>query len=248
MAFADLGTLGATGNTANNQATTSLVLINSIVSGDLVVVVFGVDNRVTGGGDDLAMASVTCGSNNLIKARQNASNLAAQAGASCSIWYAVCSYAVASGEAIIGTPTSAATSDATAVTGRRFSVAKSSDAIVTSTGATQNDASDPGTLTVTTTNEAHLRVRGIAGETSAAAGGLTVTTSWLDWDDGNSNATGTVAEIAVRCESIITTSTTGASDPTWSACDNASVYVTFREILRTPRDPIYNPIHNVITQ
>lgn len=248
MTIADLGSLGATGNSGNNQVTTTLIITNSVLTGDLVIVCVACDNRVAGGGDDAAISGVTLGGVTLSLARQNASNLAAQAGASCSLWWAVANVDVASGSTVTAVTTSAATSDATGVTARRFSIGKSSQISVASTNALANDAADPGALVATTTNAEHLRVRAIAGEASAALGGLTVTAGWTDWADGDSAATGTAAECAVRCESIITTSTTGVSDPTWGTCDNASVYVAFRELVRTPRHPIDQRLHNVIVQ
>jgi hypothetical protein len=229
MAFGDINFIGAAGNSTDDQASLTITTIADIAVGSLVVVVVGVDNRATGGGDDSATSGVTIGGHVATKARQNASNLAAQAGASCSMWWWVSDAAVPSGSSIVATFTTNTTSDASAILARQFSFAGGNTIVVENTNALANDAADPGSLDAATSNIECLRIRAIAGEASAALGDFVVTSGWTDWGSANSAASGTTSEIAVRAESIISTGTGAASDPSWGAFDNASVYVAFRE-------------------
>ena len=60
MAFTDLGSLGATGATTNNQTTLDLTTALTIAAGSFAVVVVAADN-IANGGDDNAVSSVTLG-------------------------------------------------------------------------------------------------------------------------------------------------------------------------------------------
>jgi hypothetical protein len=228
MAFADLGNLGAGGNTNPNQATLTVATVSAVNAGDFVLVAVTVDNRVTGGGDDLSVSGVTIGGVALTKARQNATNLAAQAGASVSLWYGQPG-ALSSGVNIVATFTDSTTSDAQALTSRRFSVAAGS--VVTKAGdnAGTSTTTNPGSLDVTLANREFLRVRAIGCEFDTTQT-LTVTGSWSAWTEAGSAASGTIAEQVIEVEHRIVTGTNGASAPTLgSACDNASVYAAFEE-------------------
>src|SRR4029077_20094897 len=126
-----------------------------VAIGELVVVVVAVDNFASGG-DDLAVASVqNSGSSNIwVKAIQIANAVAAQGGASCSIWYTRTRAAIASGATITATFTNAANSDASAMTARHFSVAADKFVQIEGTPGTlvNNTGADPGSLNVTTSN------------------------------------------------------------------------------------------------
>jgi hypothetical protein len=233
MAFTDLGSLGAIGNTNNNQTTLDLVTSAAIAVGDFVVVVCAADN-IANGGDDGAVTGVTIGIGGqaLTKGIQIANALAAQAGASCSIWYGVATSGLASGGTIRATFGSATLVDASAMVARKFSIAAGTTATVEGTPTTlaSNANADPGGLTSSTANITCLRVRGIASQVGNNTN-LTPTASWTAWANGNSATTGTVGEICARAESRISTGTGDVSDPTYVSAIYASAYVAFKETL-----------------
>ena len=233
MAITDKGSLGATGSSANNQATLVLTTALTIAVGELAVIVVAVDNLGTADGDNGEVTSVTNSGTaaTWIKAKQfsNAQG-AAQAGACVSIWYAIPTVEIASGATITITFSNATTSDASGVTGRVFQTSLSNgwffDASLTNTLA--NDAADPASLDVTTPNLHYVRIRGIAAEVGNNTN-LTPTTNFTAWANGNSATTGTTAEMCARAEHRISTATSDASNPTYVAADCASAYVVFRE-------------------
>ena len=237
MAFADLGSLGAVGNTNNNQASLVLTTTAAVSVGDLVVVVVAVDNPTNGGDSGVSGVQNSGTANTWVKAIQIQNAVAAQGGASCSIWYTQATSAIASGATITATFTNATTSDASALTARRFSVDAGSTVAIEGTPGTLvgNTAADPGSLNVTTANIQCLRVRGIASQVGNNTN-LTPTASWTAWANGNSATTGTTLEMCARAESIINTGTGSASDPTYVSAIYASAYVAFREVLPATAD------------
>jgi hypothetical protein len=232
MAFTDLGSLGATGSTANNQASLALTTAAAAAIGELVIVVVAVDNRASGG-DDLAVTAVQNSgtANTWVKAIQVANAVAAQGGASCSIWYTIVTSAIASGATITATFGDAAASDASGMTARHFSLSGGNAVAIEGTPGTLlgNSAADPGSLNVTTSNIACLRVRGIASQVGNNTN-LTPTSTWTAWANGNSATTGTTGEMCARAESLISTGTGAASDPTYVSAIYASAYVAFKEV------------------
>jgi hypothetical protein len=230
MAFSDLGNLGAGGTTTANQSSLTVATVSAINADDFVVVAVTVDNRVSGGGDDLSVSGVTVDGTALTKARQNATNLAAQAGASVSLWFGKPG-AKASGVNIVASFTTNTTSDAQALSSRRFGVAAGSTVSKDGDNATTSTTATPGSLDVTTANAERLRIRAIGCEFDATQT-LTQTTNWTPWTEAASAATGTIAEQVIEVEHRIVTATTSASNPSLgSACDNASVYAAFAETL-----------------
>lgn len=255
MAFSDLGSLGATGSTANNQATLVLTTTAAASAGELVVLVIGDDNidavnsNINAPYDGKEVASIsddsTGGPNKWGKAvAHSICQSAAQGGAACQIWYSILEHDISNGGTITVTFTNATLSDATAISSRHFSFSGSQVAIENVAGAWSSGV-DPASTDATTANIECLRIRGIAGEVGTSTG-LTVTTNWTDWDDGNSATSGTTTEICVRAEHRISTGTSDASDPTWVACDNASGYVAFREI-QTTDNPHYINVGDILT-
>jgi hypothetical protein len=228
VAFSDLGNLGAGGSSANNQISLTVATVAAVNAGDFVAIAITVDNRISGGGDDLSVSGVTIGGIALTKSRQNATNLAAQAGASVSLWFGQPG-ALSSGVNMVATFTTASTSDASALSARRFSVAgtvsEDGDNATTSTTAT------PGSLDVTTANAERLRIRAIGCEFDSTQT-LTATGSWTAWTEAASAASGTIIEQVIEVEHRIVTATSSASNPSLgSACDNASVYAAFQETI-----------------
>jgi hypothetical protein len=229
VAFSDLGNLGTGGGTGANQASLTVATVQAVSAGDFVAVVVSVDNRISGGGDDLSVSGVTIGGTALTKARQNATNLAAQAGASVSLWFGIPG-AKSSGVNIVATFTTNTTSDATALSSRLFSVAAGSTVSKDGDNATTSTTATPGSLDVTTANAERLRIRAIGCEFDSTQT-ITGTASWTTWTEGASAASGTITEQVIEAEHRIVTATTSASNPSLgSACDNASVYAAFVEI------------------
>lgn len=238
MAFAEVGSLGATGSSGNNQATLVLTTSAAAAVGTLAVVVIADDNIGSGAdadGNEVASVADSSGVENVWRKAIGWTNTlgGAQAGAHVSIWFCQVQDAIANGGTITATFTNSGTSDATAMTARNFSIAAGFTAEIEGTpGTLSNDAADPGSLDVTTSNVECLRIRGIGGEVGNNTS-LTPTSTWTAWANGNSATTGTTAEMCARAEHLISTGTGAASDPTWVACDNASAYVAFREVQAT---------------
>ena len=211
MPFADLGSLGATGSTNNNQTTLDLTTAAAVATGNLVVVVVAADN-IANGGDDNATSGVTLGVGGpaFTKGRQIANAVAAQAGASVSIWYLVAPSALASGGTIRASFGSGTLVDASGMTARVFSMAAGFTVAVEGTpGTLVSDAgADPGSLNVTTANVPCLRIRGIASQVGNNTN-LTPTSTWTAWANGNSATTGTTGEICARAEHLISTGDRG---------------------------------------
>lgn len=228
MAFGDLGNLGAGGSTGNNQASLTVATAQAVGARDFVAIAVTVDNRTTGGGDLSDVTGVTIGGVALTLSRQNATNLAAQAGAAVSLWYGQPG-ALSSGVNMVATFNNATTSDASALSSRLFSV--TAGAAVTEDGdnATTSTTTNAGSLDVTTANAERLRIRAIGCEFDSTQA-LTVTGSWTAWTEGASAASGTTTEQVIEVEHRIVTAANSASAPTLgSACDAASVMAAFKE-------------------
>lgn len=229
MAFSDGGSIGANGSSANNQSTLTLAVSQQCNVGELVVLVIADDNSGSGAdADGSEVSSVAAGTNTFSKAKGWANNnAAAQAGAAVQIWYSVLTQQINNGANITITFANATLSDATGVTGRKFTTSGGTIS-VGATNQLSNDAADPGSLDATTSNREALRIRGIAAEVGNNTN-LTATTNWTAWANGNSATTGTTAEMCARAEHRIFTGTGSASDPTYVSADCASAYVAFYE-------------------
>ena len=232
MAFADLGSLGATGSTGNNQSSLTLTTTANIAAGSLVVVAVADDNRLNNT-DDNATASVTLAGFAMTRMNASSNLLAAQAGTSISIWRRVAPIAIASGASIIATFTDATLSDATAMVARHFS--KAAGAVVSSAGSAtsrHDTAADPASLDVATVNIECIRIRAIASQVGNNTN-LTPTASWTAWANGNSATTGTTGEICCRVEHLISTDIGAASNPTYVSAICATTYDTLSERVST---------------
>jgi len=242
MAFADKGTIGATGSSGNNQASLALTTATTnIAAGDLVVLVVAMDNFASADGADDQVASISDTTANVYQRAASFANAqgAAQAGATVDIWYCNATVARNTGSTITINYNNVTQKDATAVTGRCFTKAAGTNAALEGTNSPStlaNDAADPGSLNYTSANIECLRVRGIAAEVGNNTN-LTNTASWTAWANGNSATTGTTAEMCARAEHRILTATTAASDPTYVAADCASLYVAFKEVASFNPDP-----------
>jgi hypothetical protein len=229
MAFSDLGSLGGVGSTANNQVSLALSTAAAVAVGNLIVVVVAVDNPQSGG--DSGVSGVTdTGGNTYTKAIQVCNAVAAQGGASVSIWYSKATTGLAAGATITATFSNATFSDASAMTARKFGGFTGTIEIEGTAGTLlHNTAADPGSLNVTTSNIECLRVRGCAVQVGNNTN-LTPTASWTAWANGNSATTGTTGEMCARAEHRIFTGTGAASDPTYVSAISANAYVAFKEV------------------
>src|SRR5262245_7443097 len=228
MAFSDLGNLGAGGSTANNQGSLTVATAQAVGATDFVAIAVTVDNRTTGGGDLSDVTGVTIGGVALTLSRQNATNVAAQAGAAVSLWYGKPG-ALSSGVNMVATFNNATTSDASALSSRLFSVTAGAAVSEDGDNATTSTTTNPGSLDVTTANAERLRIRAIGCEFDSTQA-LTVTGSWTAWTEGASAASGTTTEQVIEVEHRIVTAANSASAPTLgSACDAASVMAAFKE-------------------
>jgi hypothetical protein len=234
MAIAEVGSLGANGATTNNQTELDLTTTATAAAASLSVVVVGADN-IANGGDDNAVSAVrlTTSANGtpFRKGLQIANALAAQAGASCSVWFLHHPLAFASGGIIRATFGSGTLVDASAMTARNFSLGSGKTVAIEGTPGSlvNNTGADPASLNVTTGNLSCLRVRGIASQVGNNTN-LTPTSTWTAWANGNSATTGTVGEICARAEHLISTATGAASDPTYVSAIYASVYLALTEV------------------
>jgi len=228
MAFSDLGNLGAGGSTGNNQASLTVATAQAVGARDFVAIAVTVDNRTTGGGDLSDVTGVTIGGVALTLSRQNATNLAAQAGAAVSLWFGQPG-ALSSGVNMVATFNNATTSDASALSSRLFSVTAGAAVSEDGDNATTSTTTNPGSIDVTTANAERLRIRAIGCEFDSTQV-LTVTGSWTAWTEGASAASGTTTEQVIEVEHRIVTAANSASAPTLgSACDAASVMAAFKE-------------------
>ena len=240
MSFADVGNLGAGGSTGNNQTALTVATVLALAAGDLACVAVTVDNQNATGGDQLDCSGVTIGGVAMTKARQNAQAVAAQTGAAVSLWFLNVKSTIASGANIVASFTTATTSDATALSARKYSKAAGMDAELQGTSAGVSTTTAPPSLDVTTENAEMLRIRACGCEYDSTLT-MTPTGSWTAWTEGASAASGTIIEQVIEVEHRIVTGTNGASAPTLSAaCDAASVYAAFKEVLApTNKDSMF---------
>lgn len=229
MAFASVGTLGTVAQTANNQTTIVLTTTAALEAGNLGVIIVAVDNNQTTDGDEGAISSMADSAGNTWNKAIEFCNGqgAAQAGTTVSIWYCVPTITLASGGTITGNYTNNASRDESCATAWEFTFS-GSIAIEGTPAGLANDGADPGSLDVTTSNIACLRIRGAAGEVNNATEWTPTSGSWTVFT-GERSANVATAQ-AVRGEWIISTGTGAASDPTWTTGDMASGYVAFKEV------------------
>lgn len=237
MAIAAGNSANSTQSSTANQASTTIAGdgVFSIDVGHLVVMIIAVDNSQTTDGDEGAVTSITdtAGSNVWSKAAEFCNGqTAAQAGATCSIWYCQAVSQITGATTITVNFSNAASRDKSCITYRSFTVGAGSTVAIEGTPATlANDGADPGSLNVTTGLIECLRVRGIAAESSTATALSPTDGTWTAFSGQTTAGGGSTANMAVRGEFKISTATGAASDPTLFAADCASVYVAFKEVV-----------------
>lgn len=227
--FLSAGSIGSSQSSTANQASFTLTTTQAIAVGELAVIIVACDNNATVDGDEGAVTSITDpGGNTWSKAIEFCNSQgAAQAGATCSIWYTKATAQVNNGSNITVNLSNSASRDKTCATAWKWYLFGGSTLAVEATNTLANDAADPGSLDATTANLECLRVRGIAAESNSTTA-LTVTTDWTAFT-GNQTAGGASASnMAVRGEWIESLGTGSVSDPTFVAADCASAYAAFK--------------------
>lgn len=244
MAFAAI-TGGACGFSAvANQATWPESTDKTYNVGELLLVFYAMDNNQTTDGDEGAVSSITDPKGNTwTKAKEFTNGQgAAQGGATVGLWFSVLTAQMTVSDVFTLNFTNATSRDAVCVGVKGFTIGAGNTVAIEGTSATlANDAADPGSLNVTTANIECLRVRCIGAETNSTTA-LTATSSWTALPSNQTGSGGATANIAFRGEFIISTATGAASDPTFTAVDNASVYVAFKEVVGfNPKPFNYQP-------
>jgi len=234
MAFSNFsGLSGFTDKTAN-QASTTVNHNNLTATENLVILLVAVDNNQTTDGDEGAVTSVTDTAGNVwSKAIEFCNGQgSAQAGATCSAWYFTTSNGTSALDTITVNFSNATSRDASVLGTFAFNYTPGNTVIVEATNFLANDGADPGSLNATTANIACLRLRAIAAETNSTIA-LTTTSGWTTIGSLTTSGGGATANMALRFEYIISTGTSAASDPTYTAADCASVYIAFKEVATT---------------
>ena len=228
MAFTFSTNLGTAQNKTANQASTTLTTTAAAAAGTFAVLIVAVDNNSTTDVNENAVTSVTDSVGNTWQKGAEYTNgqAGAQAGATCSIWFSNISINLPISGVITVNFSNNTSRDASALSAACWT--KSGVGFLRGSAVLAGDAVDPAALDYTSPNSAHLRVRGIAQETSATTA-LTVTASWTAFG-GNQTTGGSVAtNMGVRGEHRIVTGTSASSNPTCVAIDHVSVYCAFYE-------------------
>ena len=207
-----------------------------IAIGDVVLVAVAKDETGTGttDGDQNEVTGVadSGGVNVYQKIAEYSNTQTAAAADGCVIALFMChaTAALAAGGTI--TATFSASTTASCMSTRKFTIAAGARPHVAAVVTLANDAADPGSMDTTVDNLEHLWVRLIAFET-ANTGLMTNTAAYA----GNFDATQTAGglddtNMKIQGEIDIFTGTSNPSDPTWAAgpFDNASILAVFREV------------------
>jgi hypothetical protein len=221
-----VGTL-ATGTNKTTQTTVSATTGLAIAANQVVVVCVASDNEDTADGQTSLHSGVTIDGNAATKAGEytNAQG-AANAGATTSIWYwrNTTGSSIASASTIVATHNTG--KDAKAITALLFDIDSSLTLATDGIATAADDAADPSSITATgAVNDLHLWVRSIALE-SDAAGVITPTANWTAAQGTGTTGGAETSNMANRIEWKVSTGTSsGASNPTVSAKDSASVLI-----------------------
>jgi hypothetical protein len=221
-----LGTL-ATGTNKTTQTTVSATTGLAVAANQVVVVCVASDNEDTADGQTSLHSGVTIDGNSATKAGEYTNSQgAANAGATTSVWY----WRNTTGSSIASASTVVAThsvgKDAKAITALLFDIDSSLTLATDGIATAADDAADPSSITATgAVNDLHLWVRIIAIE-SDAAGTITPTAGWTAFQGTGTTGGAEASNMSVRGEWKVSTGTSsGASNPTVSAKDSASVLI-----------------------
>lgn len=212
-----------------------------------VIVCTAADNSSTTDGDNNEVTSVTdADSHTYVKLLEfTNSRGAANGGANCSIWMAFASGGIPVSQANYFTVQWSSNRAAKGFTIWAFWTDDTSSVLtVEATNTLAVTAGAPGSLDATTPNEACLRVRALASETSLDAIANFVKTAgvspqWTAFAVGNTTGGGSASNMAWCAEFSIFTGTGAASNPTYDTCDHASCYVALKEVIGGPPGSYY---------
>lgn len=233
MTFASKGAGGSTGSSTANQSSIALTTATTnMAAGDFGVLLVAGDNNATTTGDEGMVTSVTdSAGNNWSKAIEfcnPSASPAAQAGATCSLWFTNAKAALNTGGTITANLSNNTSRDAMTIAFWVYTKATGQIGLPVGTNTRADNAADPGSLDVTTSAVSHLRIRGIASETNVATT-ITVTSTWTSWALATATGASAAAGSTVRAEHLISAAANAASDPTYVSADHASVYAAFEE-------------------
>lgn len=233
MAFTSVGSLGTVNSITADQSTLVLTTSATLEKGNFGIVLIAVDNNQTTDGDEGAVSGVVDSVGNTWTKGAEFTNGqgGANAGATVSLWWCIPGTQLTSGGTVTATFTNVTARDKSAASAWEFTIgAGVSVAIEGTPGTLANDGADVGSLNVTTSNIACLRVRAIGHE--GDTGTISVNTSgWTTITVSHAVGGTASSSMTVVGEFHISTGTGDASDPTLSDTtrDNASVYVAFKE-------------------
>lgn len=234
MAFAFKGFGGSTVTAVpDNDPLVLTTDTTGAVAGDFAVLLIAVDNDQFGDGDEGAVVGITDNAGNTWRKAVEFTNGQGllEAGTTCGMWFSNLTANLPIGSTV--TIDLSTVRDAFAVTLHYFTKTATLDGAVEGTpGTLADDNAAAGSLDVTTSNIACLRIRATASESNS-------TTVWTKTAAFDAVLTQLVTVIGgpnfnqgIRAEYDVSTGTGQASAPTGGAgaVDNASVYVAFTEV------------------
>jgi hypothetical protein len=236
LAFASVGSIGSVQSKSANQSSLVLTTNATLNADNLGVLIVAVDNNATADGDEGAVSGVVDSAGNTwTKGHEYTyAELAAQAGATCSVWFKRVTSELASSGTITISFTNNTSRDASAATAWEFTAGAGTTISVEATNQLVGDTTVPGSLNATTSNIECLRVRGLALENTAADTVLVVTDgTWTKFTDNATTGGSAASNMGVCGEFKISTGTGAASDPATSTdknMDHVGVYVALKEV------------------
>lgn len=177
MAFGFVGSIGGNADSGTaNKSSYALTTTAACNAGDLIVIIIGVDNSSTSDGFENAVSGITdssTGGNTWTRADEwTNSRGAAQAGATCSIWFSVIVNSIASGGTITAAFNNATSRDAASIQGGKFSIGAGSTVALDTTNTPTRQlftGSFPADIDYTSGNGERLRLMCGALETNNAS-------------------------------------------------------------------------------
>lgn len=223
--FEPEGSLG-TGSNKVNQTTVTINSTIIMASGQLAILVVATDNEsATDGETDLHVSVTVDGQGATKMGEYTNGNGGAGLGATVSIWYLIAAAEIASGSAIVETNSTG--KDAKAICAYVFDWDSTYEESIDGLATLATDSGDPGSLSATGDLDVpHLWIRGMAGEAPDTVGALTPTSGWTAIPGAGTTGGAAASNIVARAEfKILSGTASGASDPTMSSTDWASLLV-----------------------
>jgi len=212
MAFASIGTLGAT---ANKTAASSIVHTTTAAAaaGSLVVLAIAKDNAGTSDASGNEFTSVTdsAGGNTWVEAGEYTyGSPGANSGAAVAVWFCVLTNALGSGASITANFSDSRT--AKAVTAWNYSVGSGNTVAVDGTNAISSTATSTSLTVSGLSNVEHLAIRGLARE--QAIGSVGTREGWTELDLATTSGGNAVTNMAAGGLWIIASPSTSIESST----------------------------------